>query len=167
MLKGSLTLLWYLYSKKGFSPMILGSGYTIAHWFTVAGDATARSATSNIILWYCGGDRGCSIKIWIQQSYCYTIYACRIDLMHMTSQKSAPARWGSNEALTRAQSPIMQPAGQPLHAIPPGWPGPTHWPRGWYADALFQHNTCAQRDKSWPPTWRRCYGDVTSMHKLY
>ena len=27
------------------------------------------------------------------------------------------------------------------------------------ANALCQHNTCAQRDKSWPaPTWRRCYG---------
>ena len=26
---------------------------------------------------------------------------------------------------------------------------------------------CAQRDKSWPPAWRRCYGDVTSMHKVY
>ena len=34
-------------------------------------------------------------------------------------------------------------------------------------NALFQHNTCVQRDKSWPPTWRRCYGDVTSMHKVY
>ena len=121
----------------------------------------------------------------------------------------------------------MQPAGQPLHAIPPGWPGPAHWLRGWErqctdacqpctsggsrkftptpaititllseitiffffffflglqisssqgpltdweaesANALCQHNTCAQRDKSWPPTWRRCYGDVTSMHKVY
>ena len=35
------------------------------------------------------------------------------------------------------------------------------------ANALCQHNTCSQRDKSWPPTWRRCYGDVTSMHKVY
>ena len=35
------------------------------------------------------------------------------------------------------------------------------------APTLFQHNTCAQRDKSWPPTWRRCYGDVASMHKVY
>ena len=35
------------------------------------------------------------------------------------------------------------------------------------ANALCQHNTCAQRNKSWPPTWRRCYGDVTSMHKVY
>ena len=54
-----------------------------------------------------------------------------IDLMHMTSQKGAPARWGSNEALSRAPSPNMQPAGQPLHAIPPGRRGPAHWPRGW------------------------------------
>ena len=52
-----------------------------------------------------------------------------IDLMHMTSQKGAQARWGSNVALPRAPSPSMQPAGQPLHAIPPGWPGParTDW----------------------------------------
>ena len=35
------------------------------------------------------------------------------------------------------------------------------------ANALCQHNTCAQRNKSWPPTWRCCYGDVTSMHKVY
>ena len=32
------------------------------------------------------------------------------------------------------------------------------------ANALCQHNTCAQREKSWPPTWRRCQGDVMSMH---
>ena len=51
--------------------------------------------------------------------------------MHMTSQKGAPACWRSNEALPRAPSPSMQPAGQPLHAIPPGWPGPAHWLRGW------------------------------------
>ena len=35
------------------------------------------------------------------------------------------------------------------------------------ANALCQHNMCAQRDKSWPPTWRRCYGDVTSIHKVF
>ena len=52
-----------------------------------------------------------------------------IDLMHMTSQKDAPACWGSNEALSCAPSPSMQPAGQPLHAIPPGRPGLTHWLR--------------------------------------
>ena len=44
-----------------------------------------------------------------------------IDHMHMTSQKGAPACWGSNEALPRAPSPCMQPKGQPLHAIPPCW----------------------------------------------
>ena len=54
-----------------------------------------------------------------------------IDLMHMTSQKGARVCWGSNEALPRAPSPSMQPAGQPLHAIPPGWPGPAHWLSGW------------------------------------
>ena len=35
------------------------------------------------------------------------------------------------------------------------------------ANALCQQNMCAQRDKFWPPAWRRCYGDVTSMHKVY
>ena len=84
--------------------------------------------------------------------------------MHMTSQKGTPACWGSNEALSRAPSPSMQPAGQPLHAILPGRPWPAHWLR---APTLFQHSTCAQRDKSWPPTWHRCYGDMTSMHKVY
>ena len=47
-------------------------------------------------------------------------------LMHMTSQKGAPACWGSNEAVSHAPSPSMQPVGQPLHAIPPGRPGPAH-----------------------------------------
>ena len=52
----------------------------------------------------------------------------RIDHMHMTSQKGAHVRWGSNEALPRASSPSMQPGGQPLHATPPGAgpPGPAH-----------------------------------------
>ena len=93
--------------------------------------------------------------------------AFQIDLMHMTSQKDAPACWGSNEALPCALLPSMQPAGQPLHAIPPGQAGTdtrTHW-----EPTLFQlaQRTCMQRVKSWPTTWRRCYGDVTSMHKVY
>ena len=58
----------------------------------------------------------------IQSSHCYCVIVCTaarlddlpMDLMHMTSQKGAPARWGSNEALPRAPSPSMQPAGQPL-----------------------------------------------------
>ena len=41
-------------------------------------------------------------------------------------------------------------------------PGPrTDW------EAESANALPAQRDKSWPPTWRRCYGDVTSMHKVY
>ena len=90
-----------------------------------------------------------------------------IDHMHMTSQKGAHVCWGSNEALPRGPSPSMQPAGQPLHAIPPGWAGWSGPRTDWGADAFCQHNMCAQRDKSWPPAWRRCYGDVTSMHKVY
>ena len=67
--------------------------------------------------------------------------------MHMTSQKGAPACWGSNEALSRAPSPIMQPAGQPLHAIPPGQPGPAHWLRDWERQRAFpaQHVRAAQQ----------------------
>ena len=100
---------------------------------------------------------------------CFEYSYDSIDRMHMMSQKGAPACWGSHEALSRAPSPSMQPAGQPLHAIPLGRPGPAHWPRAerLRVPTLFQHNTCAQRDKSWPPSWRRCYGDVTSMHKVY
>ena len=65
--------------------------------------------------------------------------------------------------------PCMQPEDQPLHAIPPDWPGPRArtLTERLSANALCQHNTCAQRDKSWPPTWRHCYGDVTSMHNVY
>ena len=105
------------------------------------------------------------VQIQIQSHLNWSI----IDLMHMASQKGAPACWGSNEALSRAPSPSMQPAGQPLHAI--------YCRAGARARALterlraptlFQHNTCAQLiDKSWTPTWHCCYGDVTSMHKVY
>ena len=90
--------------------------------------------------------------------------------MHMTSQKGAPACCGSNEALPRAPSPSMQPAGQPMHAIPPrAGPGPRTdcGAQAESANALCQHNTCAQHDKSWPPTWRRCYGDVTQCICLF
>ena len=86
----------------------------------------------------------------------------------MTSQKGAPACWGSNEALPRAPSPSKQPAGQnPCMPYRQAGPGPrTDW-EAESANGLFKHNTYAQRDKSWPPTWRRCYGDVTSMHMVY
>ena len=91
-----------------------------------------------------------------------------IDHMHMTSQKGAPACWGSNEALPRAPSPSMQPAGQPLHAMhTAGLARARALTERLSSNALWQHSTCAQRDKSWPPTWRRCDGDVTSMHKVY
>ena len=74
----------------------------------------------------------------------------------MTSQKGAPACWGSNEALPRAPSPSMQPAGQPLHAIPPGRPGPAHWLR---APTLPAHHVRAARQVLTPNMalllWRR------------
>ena len=48
--------------------------------------------------------------------------------MHMTSQKGAPACWGSNEALSCAPSPSMQPAGQPFMPYRRAGPGPrTDW----------------------------------------
>ena len=55
-----------------------------------------------------------------------------IDHMHMTSQKGAQLRWGSNETLPRASSPSMQPGGQTLQATPPGWPA-----RARHTDTLF------------------------------
>jgi hypothetical protein len=39
-------------SIKGYTPIALGSMYTIPHLDTVAGDATAKSSTSNIIVMY-------------------------------------------------------------------------------------------------------------------
>ena len=94
-----------------------------------------------------------------------------IDHMHMTSQKGAPARWGSNEALPRALSPSMQPEGQPLHAIPPGWPGPAHWLRGW-APMRSASSTRARSPTSLDPqhgvvvmeTWRQCIRSI--VHRM-
>ena len=54
-----------------------------------------------------------SLNVHVHILYMY-MYACmhtlcmhfqNIDLMHMTSQRGAPACWGSNEALSRASSP--------------------------------------------------------------
>ena len=89
--------------------------------------------------------------------------------MHMTSQKGAPACWGSNEALSRAPSPSMQPGGQPLHAIPPGRPGPTHWLRGWERQRSSS-TTRARSATSLDPqhgvvvmeTWRQCIRSITT-----
>ena len=80
-----------------------------------------------------------------------------IDHMHMTSQKGAQLRWGSNETLPRASSPSMQPGGQTLQATPPGWPARTRALRGWVPmrTASTTRARCATLD------WRRCYGDVT------
>ena len=94
-----------------------------------------------------------------------------IDLMHMTSQKGAPACWGSNEALSRAPSASMQPAGQPLHAIPPG-PGPAHWLRGWERQRS-PSTTRARSATSLDPqhgvvvmeTWRQCIRSIAKGGK--
>ena len=80
-----------------------------------------------------------------------------IDHMHMTSQKGAQLRWGSNKTLPRASSPSMQPGGQTLQATPPGWPTRARALRGWVPmrTASTTRARCATID------WRRCYGDVT------
>ena len=77
--------------------------------------------------------------------------------MHMTSQKGAQLRWGSNETLPHASSPSMQPGGQTLQATPPGWPAWARALRGWVPmrTASTTRARCATLD------WRRCYGDVT------
>ena len=72
-----------------------------------------------------------------------------------SKQKGGPACWGSNEALSHAPSPSMQPAGQPLHAMTPG-------PRTDWEPTLFQHSTCTQRDSNLDPQHGAvigCYGD--------
>ena len=88
-------------------------------------------------------------------------------LMHMTSQKGAPACWVSNEALSSAPSPSMKPAGQPLHAIPPSRPGPAHWLRGWERQRSSS-TTRARSATSLDPqhgvvvmeTWRQCIRSI-------
>ena len=94
-----------------------------------------------------------------------------IDLMHMMSQKGAPACWGSNEALSRAPSPSMQPAGQPLHDDTAGFifsrPGPAHWLRGWERQRSSS-TTRARSATSLDPqhavvvmeTWRQCIRSI-------
>ena len=91
--------------------------------------------------------------------------------MHMTSQKGAPVCWGSNEALSRAPSPSMQPAGQPLHAIPPDRPGPAHWLRGWERQRSSS-TTRARSATSLDPqhgvvvmeTWRQCIRSIPTQN---
>ena len=93
-----------------------------------------------------------------------------IDLMHMKSQKGAPAYWGTNDALSGVPSPSMQPAGQPLHAIPPGRPGPAHWPRGWERQRSSS-TTRARSSTSLDPqhgvivmeTWRQCITGLPTL----
>ena len=92
--------------------------------------------------------------------------------MHMTSQKGAQLRWGSNETLPRASSPSMQPGGQTLQATPPGWPARARALRGWVPMRSCQHNTCALRDTRlasllWrcDPLWRQCIRSIqTGCH---
>ena len=93
--------------------------------------------------------------------------------MHMTSQKGAQLRWGSNETLPRASSPSMQPGGQTLQATPPGWPARGPRTDRLSANAHCQHNTCALRDTRlasllWrcDPLWRQCIRSIERFHVM-
>ena len=67
----------------------------------------------------------------------------------------------------------MPPAGQPLHAIPPGWPGPAHWLRGW-APMRSASTTRARSATSLDPqhgvvvmeTWRQCIRSIVCNTSL-
>ena len=86
---------------------------------------------------------------------------------------SAPACWGYNTRhchVRHRHLACSSLAGiQPLHAIPPGWPGPAHWLWGWapmrYCQAQLRAR--AARQVLTPnmasyvmETWRQC-------HKVY
>ena len=80
----------------------------------------------------------------------------------MTSQKGAHRMLGVKRGtVTCAIAKHAASGPTPVCHTARAGPGPrTDWER----QRSSQHNTCAQ---SWPPTWRRCYGDVMSMHKVY
>ena len=62
-----------------------------------------------------------------------------------------PKRGTVTCAIAHAQPALAKPVS--CHTIT--W----HTLRTDWEPTLFEHSTCAQRDKSWTPTWRRCYGD--------
>ena len=103
-----------------------------------------------------------------RHALCSTWGVPTIDLMHMTSQKGAPACWGSNEALSRAPSPSMQPAGQPLHAIPAAGParacGPTESQRSSStARARSATSLDPQHGVVVMETWRQCIRSINNQ----
>ena len=109
---------------------------------------------------------------------CYARKVLPIDHMHMTSQKGAQLRWGSNKTLPRASSPSMQPGGggganPASHTAGLARPGPCT--ERLSANAHCQHNTCALRDTRlasllWrcDPLWRQCIRSIQGQqrHKL-
>ena len=111
-----------------------------------------------------------NIKKWLE----FTRVKSRIiDHMHMTSQKGAQLRWGSNESLPRASLPSMQPGGQPLHCHTAELARLGPRTERLSANAHCQQNTCALRDTSlasllWrcDPLWRQCIRSITSLHNL-
>ena len=80
--------------------------------------------------------------------------------MHMTSQKGAQLRWGSNETLPRASSPSMQPGGKTpaSHTAGLARPGPRTERLSANAPLPAQHVRAART-----LDWRRCYGDVDPL----
>ena len=112
-----------------------------------------------------------NVRSHLQKKKSWWSGALAIDHMHMTSQKGAHLRWGSNEALPRASSPSMQPGGQPLHCHTAGLARPGPRTERLSANALCQHNTCALRDTSlapllWrrDPLWRQCIRSIVSYY---
>ena len=81
---------------------------------------------------------------------------CTIDHMHMTSQKGAQLRWGSNETLPRASSPSMQPGGANPASHTAGLARPGPRTERLSANAHCQHNTCALRDTRLASLLWRC-----------
>ena len=45
--------------------------------------------------------------------------------------------------------------------------GPAHWLRGWELTRSASTTRARSTTSLDPPTWRCCYGDVTSMQKVY
>ena len=115
------------------------------------------------------------LNIWYVHNVVASTAASRrnsVDHMHMTSQKGAQLRWGSNETLPRASSPIhaARGANPASHTA-----GLARCPRTerLSANAHCQHNTCALRDTRlasllWrcDPLWRQCIRSIGTGYQI-
>ena len=88
--------------------------------------------------------------------------------MHMTSQKGAPACWGSNEALPRAPSPSSTASGPTPACHTAGLARARALTEG-RAPTRSASTTHARSATSLDPQHGVVvhYGDVRSMHKVY